>query len=39
MGQLPEKSAVIMEATGGYERLAATLFDAAGFSVCVTNPI
>jgi len=38
MEKLPRDAAVLLEATGGYERLASESLDAGGFSVCVINP-
>jgi transposase len=35
-GLKPER--IVMEATGGLERLAARRLQAAGFNVCVVNP-
>ncbi len=34
----PEKTRVVMESTGGYERLAAQCFDAAGAEVHIAHP-
>ena len=36
--KLPKTPAILLEATGGYERLPANTLNSKGFSVCVINP-
>jgi transposase len=37
--QLPLNSAIILESTGGYERMVARSLDEQGYPVCVINPM
>lgn len=38
LSRLPEESVAVLEATGGYERLAAAQLARAGVKVAVVNP-